>query len=252
MRILVFASFVFVSVGLQHCAGQEPLPERPATAPAGGAAPAASPDEDYKQKISYVLGMKFGSDLKQNEVVLDMASLVAGITDALQGAQPRYTNEQLAPSMQRFDQEMRQKAAARMQAAAAKNKREGDAFLAENRTKPGVQVTPSGLQYRVIQKGDGAMPTKNDVVKCHYRGTFVDGTEFDSSYQAGEPIEFEVTGVIQGWTEALQLMHVGDKWQLFIPSKLAYGEQGNPRIGPNETLIFEIELLDVTSGAPRQ
>jgi FKBP-type peptidyl-prolyl cis-trans isomerase len=150
--------------------------------------------------------------------------------------------------MMRFQQEMQQREQARMQAMQAmaeKNKRDGAAFLAENKTKPGVQVTPSGLQYRVIQKGEGPAPTANDTVQCHYRGTFLNGTEFDSSYRRGEPAEFPVTRVIPGWTEALQLMHVGDKWQLFIPSDLAYGPDGDRGIAPNETLLFEIELLGI-------
>lgn len=245
MRYFVLALLCMTFAESRFAIGQEPLPQQPGN-PAAATPPAQPPsDQAFQQMVSYTLGMNFGNNLKQNEIVVDLASLVAGITDALKEAKPKYTDEQLAPVMQRFQQEMQQKAQARMMAIGEKNKREGAAFLAENKTKPGVQVTPSGLQYRVIQKGDGPMPKETDTVRCHYRGTFLDGTEFDSSIRAGEPAEFAVTGVIPGWTEALQLMHVGDKWQLFIPSDLAYGERGNQGIGPNETLLFELELLEV-------
>jgi FKBP-type peptidyl-prolyl cis-trans isomerase FklB len=266
MRFLVFVLIILALATSQSVLGQEPLPAQPAvpaeTAPPAGELPAGQPpaadqspgagqapagdpagttpaDQNYRQMVSYTLGVNFANNLRQSEIVVDLASLVAGITDTLNDAPPKYTNVQLGPVMQRFQQEMQQKGLARMAAI----KRAGDAFLAENKTKPGVQVTPSGLQYRVIQKGDGPVPTANDTVRCHYRGTYIDGTEFDSSYRGGQPAEFPVTGVIAGWTEALQLMHVGDKWQLFIPSELAYGERGKEEIGPNEALIFEIELL---------
>ena len=238
MRCFALVALGLVGILSQIALTQEPLPEQPAAE-----LPAGTPEQDkaYREQVSYTLGMNFGKNLRQNDIVIDMAGLMAGIADALKGGEPKYTEEQLAPAMQRFQQEMRQKATARMQATAAK----GTAFLAENKAKPGVQVTPSGLQYRVIQKGEGAVPKAQDVVRCHYRGTFLDGTEFDSSYRGGEPAEFAVTEVIPGWTEALQLMHVGDKWQLFIPSDLAYGERGRDGIGPHETLLFELELLDV-------
>lgn len=238
MRLFVLIAIGLIGFASYLAQAEEPLPEQPAAE-----TPPAIPAQDktYREQVSYTLGLNFGRNLRQNEIVIDMAGLVAGITDALKGGEPRLSEEQCAPSMERFQQEMRQKAIARMQATAAK----GAAFLAENKTKPGVQVTDSGLQYRVIQKGEGAAPTAKDAVRCHYRGTFLDGTEFDSSYRGGEPAEFAVTEVIPGWTEALQLMHVGDKWQLFIPSDLAYGERGRDGIAPNETLIFELELLDV-------
>lgn len=238
MKNLACVALLLVVVTPRINRSQEQLPEQPATETPAAASDQAKADREL---VSYTLGLNFGQNLRQNEIVIDMKGLVAGITDALKGGEPRFSEEQCAPAMERFQKEMTQKAMARIQATAAK----GAAFLAENKTKPGVQTTPSGLQYRVIQKGEGAVPTAEDSVRCHYRGTFLDGTEFDSSYRRGEPAEFEVTGVIEGWTEALQLMHVGDKWQLFIPSDLAYGERGRDGIGPNETLLFELELLDV-------
>jgi FKBP-type peptidyl-prolyl cis-trans isomerase len=238
MKSLICLAIFLIVVTPRVNQSQEQLPEQPAAETPAAASDQAKADREL---VSYSLGLNFGRNLRQNEIVIDMKGLVAGITDALKGGEPRFSDEQCAPAMERFQQEMTQKAMARVKATAAK----GAAFLAENKAKPGVETTASGLQYRVIQKGKGAMPTAEDSVRCHYRGTFLDGTEFDSSYRRGEPAEFEVTGVIEGWTEALQLMHVGDKWQLFIPSELAYGEVGRDGIGPNETLLFELELLDV-------
>jgi len=218
---------------------------------------------DMKQKASYGVGLNIGRSMKAQGLSLDADVLARGIKDGLAGGKTLLTDEQLDAVMQEFQKEMLAKKAAADpalaqriaadEALAAKNQKEGAAFLAANKAKEGVQTTPSGLQYKVIKAGAGASPKDTDVVTTHYRGTLIDGTEFDSSYTRGEPATFPVTGVIPGWTEALKRMKVGDKWQLVIPAELAYG--ANPRpggpIGPNSTLIFDIELLGVQPAGPQ-
>lgn len=239
---------------------QNPPPQQPVTSqPRAEAPPAAAPGSlpappalaanapvDMKQ-VSYALGRQFGTNLKQNDISCDIASLVAGINDAITGAQSKYTDEQLGQTMRRFSQEMQQKNMTKMQQQLARNKKAEADFLARNKTQPGVQSTASGLQYKVIQPGKGASPTLADTVRCNYRGTLLDGTEFDNSQLHGGPAEFRVGEVIPGWTEALQKMKVGDKWQLFIPATLAYDMEpppGSP-IEPGSMLIFDIELLGI-------
>jgi FKBP-type peptidyl-prolyl cis-trans isomerase len=222
--------------------GQGGLPQ-PGAAPSQPGGAAADPAL-YRQQVSYMLGQNVGNDLRENQIDIDLESLIAGLTDGLKGNPAKWTDAQLDAARQKFAMEMRTKATNRVQQIAGDNVKQGQAFLAQNKQQPGVQSTASGLQYKVLQQGNGPTPTANDVVKCHYRGTFLDGTEFDSSY-GGEPAEFPVNGVIPGWTEALQLMKVGDKWQLFVPSDLAYGPEGRPGIEPNKLLVFEVELLGV-------
>jgi FKBP-type peptidyl-prolyl cis-trans isomerase len=200
------------------------------------------------QQVSYGIGQNMATQLRDSQIEgLDIESLLAGITDALTGAKPKWTDEQIRPSMMRFSQDMRQKAMARMTQQATKNKQAATTFLAQNAKREGVQTTTSGLQYRVLKQGDGASPMLKDTIRCHYRGTLLDGTEFDSTAQAGQPAEFQVgPPLIEGWIEALQKMHVGDKWQLFVPPQLAYGvEPPGPPIEPNSLLVFEIELLEI-------
>ncbi len=220
-------------------AGQAQPRQAPAAAPPAG-------DNQFRQQVSYALGRNFAMQLKESDVECDMQYLAAGIGDALSDAQPKWTDEQLDAVMQRFVQEMREKAASRMQSEAVKNQKEADQFLAQNAKREGVQSTPSGLQYRVISSGNGPSPTLGDTVKCNYRGTLLNGTEFDASAKRGGPATFPVDGVIPGWTEALQTMKVGDKWQLFIPPKLAYGMNppGRP-IEANSLLVFDIELVEI-------
>lgn len=192
-----------------------------------------------------MLGQNVGRDLRQNEIQCDIQSFMAGVTDALSGAQPKWTEAQLTACRSQFENEMRQKMMSRMQSAGDKNQKEQTAFLAQNAQAEGVQSTPSGLQFKVLKQGTGATPGLTDNVSVHYRGTLLNGTEFDSSY-GGEPARFPVNRVIPGWTEALQKMKVGDKWQLFVPSELAYrDEPPGPPIEPNSMLIFEVELLGV-------
>jgi FKBP-type peptidyl-prolyl cis-trans isomerase FklB len=229
-------------------AGSQPPPAAPGAArvtPIGQQS--RQDDATYRAQYSYALGRNFAMNLQENRIECDFESLVAGIKETLSGAQqPRYSEQQLDACLQRFGREMQQKEMSRMQQEVAKNQAEEAKFLAQNGKQQGVQTTPSGLQYRVLQQGQGASPTINDIVKCNYRGTLLNGTEFDSSARQGGPAEFPVERVIPGWTEALQKMHVGDKWQLFVPAKLAYDMRppGAP-IEAGSMLVFEIELLDI-------
>jgi FKBP-type peptidyl-prolyl cis-trans isomerase len=201
-----------------------------------------------KDKFSYALGMNLGTNLHKQSVPVDPNILLRGLKDALAGGKTALTEEQARAALMEVQNEMRKKQQAEMQAAGEANKKEGDAFLAANKAKEGVVTLPSGLQYKILTQGTGPKPTATDSVVCNYRGTLINGTEFDSSYKRGEPATFPVSGVIKGWTEALQLMPVGSKWQLFVPSDLAYGERSpGPEIAPDSTLIFEVELLSIQS-----
>lgn len=202
--------------------------------------------KDTKDKVSYSIGLDIGTTFKKQKMELNADALVAGLRDALGGAKPLLSDDEVRQVMMQFSKDMREKTAAANKDAAEKNTQEGEKFLAENKTKPGVKTTASGLQYKVEKEGNGQAPKETDTVVVNYRGTLIDGTEFDSSYKRGEPATFPVNRVIKGWTEALQLMKPGSKYQLFIPSGLAYGERGaGGDIGPNAMLIFEVELLSV-------
>jgi FKBP-type peptidyl-prolyl cis-trans isomerase FklB len=208
-----------------------------------------------KAKASYAIGMNIGKNLKKDSVEVDPAVLYRALRDAYTGNKLLLTDEEAKAALLALQTEVRAKEEAKTKAAAVENKKTGDAFLAANKTKEGVVTLPSGLQYKIIKEGDGPKPTAEDTVLCHYRGTLVDNTEFDSSYKRGEPLKIPVGGVIKGWTEAIQLMPVGSKWQLFIPSNLAYGERGAPGspIGPNSALVFEVELISIEpKAAPKE
>jgi FKBP-type peptidyl-prolyl cis-trans isomerase FklB len=197
--------------------------------------------KDQKDKVSYSIGMQIGFNLGRQKVDINPDILAAGIKDAIAG-KPQLTADQVKDIMAQFEKDMEQK----QKELGEKNKTEGAKYLEENKKKSGVKTTASGLQYKVIKDGTGTQPKATDMVTVNYRGTLIDGTEFDSSYKRGQPATFPVNGVIKGWTEALQLMKQGSKYQLFIPSTLAYGERAmGPDIGPNSTLIFEVELQDV-------
>ncbi len=211
-----------------------------------GSVPAQDKPEPMtpKQKTSYAIGLDIASTLKRQEIELDAKSLATGISDGLTG-KPALTAEEQKAVLLDLQKTLMAKATETQKAAGEKNQKAGEAFLAANAKKDGVKTTASGLQYKVIKSGTGPSPKATDTVKVHYQGTLVDGTVFDSSIERGEPATFPVKGVIPGWTEALQLMKVGDKWQLFIPAKLAYGEDGPDPIGPNSSLIFDVELLSI-------
>ena len=202
--------------------------------------------KSQKDKISYIIGLDIGNNLKRQGADIDLDTLLRGMKDALSGNKPLLSEDEMREVTTAFRQEMAKKQAEETKKLAEKNKKEGEAFLEENKKKEGVKTLPSGLQYKVITEGSGKSPTESDTVTVNYRGTFVDGTEFDSSYKRGEPATFPVKGVIAGWVEALPLMKEGAKWQLFIPPGLAYGETGaGNAIGPNATLIFEVELISI-------
>ncbi len=269
MRFIKTAIYSLLLVSYSGLALAQPNPTSPAAKPEAaaqpaivqsnptlaGAKPAAAPAATTNQKASYVIGYQFGVRLRNDNVaeVLDINHITAGIADAMKSAELRFSQQELEQAMALFAEQMRRRMAAqqaaeakKMKPIAEKNSGIGTAFLAANSKKEGVRVLPSGLQYKVIKSGTGATPKATDTVTTHYAGRLINGTEFDSSYKRGKPASFPVNGVIAGWTEALQLMKVGDKWQLFIPSDLAYGTRGSrPSIGPNETLIFEIELLGI-------
>lgn len=202
--------------------------------------------KDDKDKVSYSIGLDIGNTFKKQSMDINLDLLMAGLKDAINGNKPVMTEEQIKETMTAFSKSMVEKQQSASKEIAAKNEAAGAKFLAENKAKQGVKTTPSGLQYKVITEGSGTSPKETDTVVTQYRGTLIDGKEFDSSYKRNEPTTFPVNRVIKGWTEALQMMKPGAKYQLFIPANLAYGERGaGADIGPNETLIFEIELLSV-------
>lgn len=199
-----------------------------------------------KDKESYAIGMNIGATMRRQSVDVDPTILARGLKDALAGGKTLLTEDEAKAVMTSLQAQVRKTQEEKAQVAADTNKKEGDAFLADNKTKEGVVALPSGLQYKVLTEGTGPKPTANDSVVCNYRGTLLNGTEFDSSYKHGQPITIPVARVIKGWSEALQLMPVGSKWQLFIPPDLAYGPRGAGNdIGPNATIVFEVELLSI-------
>lgn len=204
--------------------------------------------KDQRDKAGYSIGANIGSGLKQDAVDVNIDALVAGLKDSFAGGPAQLTPEQQREALATFQKEMTEKATAERKAAGEKARKEGDDFLAANKAKDGVKALPSGLQYKVLSEGNGAQPKPTDQVTVNYRGTLVDGTEFDSSYKRGEPVTIGVSEVIKGWSEALPLMKTGAKWQLFVPATLAYGEHGAGReIPPHAALIFEVELVGVKS-----
>jgi len=217
---------------------------------AAKSATAATALTTRKQKFSYALGMNIGgglgTNLKKQSVEVDPALVAQGLKDSLAGTKTRLTDDEAKAVLTEVQNEVRKQAQEKAAEAGVANKKEGEAFLAANKGKEGVVTLPSGLQYKILTAGTGPKPTSSDTVVCNYKGTLIDGKEFDSSYKRGQPATFGVGQVIKGWTEALQLMPVGSKWQLFIPSSLAYGERGaGADIGPDATLVFEVELLSI-------
>lgn len=198
-----------------------------------------------KDKASYAIGLNMGQQMRKDSVDIDPSILLRGMKDGLAGGKTLMTDDDVKAAMDALRADLRAKQEAKLQQEAVDNKKAGEDFLAENKTKDGVVTLPSGLQYKVLVAGTGPKPTPADTVVCNYKGSFLNNTEFDSSYKRGKPSTFPVTGIVKGWTEALQLMPVGSKWQLFIPPDLAYGERGRPGIGPNSTLVFEVELVSI-------
>ncbi len=226
--------------------------QAPAANPPKASSPTTSSSElkSQKDKLSYAVGMSIGENLaksfQRDDIEIDSAILLRGMKDALNGEKLLLSDEEAKNVITTVQKEAREKQEAKMKAAGEQNKKEGEAFLAANKSKEGVVTLPSGVQYKVEKQGDGAKPLASDTVECNYRGTLIDGKEFDSSYKRGKPATFPVSGVIKGWTEVLQVMPVGSKYQVFIPADFAYGARGAGNdIGPNATLIFEIELLSI-------
>jgi len=274
MRNQIIAVFILFAASFSFCgissAQQSPSPStgspKPPAAtttqkpPAAKTTTAAKPAQPLlttdREKESYALGMNIGRGLKNQSVDIDPAILLRGLKDTMAAnGKPLLTDQEAMDELKKLQADAQQKQQAKMKEEGEKNASLGTAFLEANKTKQGVHVLPDGLQYKVITEGSGPKPTASDTVVCQYRGTLIDGTEFDSSVKHGGPATFQVSRIIKGWTEALQLMPVGSKWELYIPPSLAYGDRGAPGspIGPNSTLIFEVELQAIkppTAAAP--
>ncbi|HEY3932237.1 MAG TPA: FKBP-type peptidyl-prolyl cis-trans isomerase [Verrucomicrobiae bacterium] len=205
---------------------------------------------DTQSRSSYAIGMMMGERWKQQGIDLNNEVFLRGLEDAEAGTNTLMTEKEMGDTLNQFQQTLMAKQKQMREEMGEKNKAEGSAFLAANKNNPGVVTLPDGLQYKIITEGTGKIPAPDDIVTVNYRGTFVDGKEFDSSAKTGHPVQFPANHVIPGWTEALTKMKVGSKWELFIPPVLAYGEQGGRTIPPNATLIFEVELLDVKAAPP--
>jgi len=202
--------------------------------------------DDQTSKASYSIGVQFGTQILKVKEMIDKEVIMQGFSDSFAGKELKLTPDEMKTTMMAFQETMKQRQKAKMEELAKSGKIEGEKFLAENKAKEGVKTTASGLQYKILKAGDGATPAATDTVITHYTGSLITGKVFDSSYKRNSPATFPVNGVIKGWTEALQLMKVGAKWQLFIPAELAYGDRGAGKsIGPNQVLIFELELLEI-------
>jgi len=231
-RVLVAVAVVAMALALASCGGDSVAPKKQLTT--------------FEERSSYAIGQNVGGSLKGTNMTIDIPAFVQGVRDTLEGRKPLLTAEEAMAVMQEFSQKARDAEMKKREEQSAKNIEEGKAFLETNKARTGVVTTASGLQYEVITQGTGPKPKPTDRVSVHYRGTLIDGTEFDSSYTRGQPATFQLDAVIPGWTEALQLMPVGSKYKVFLPSEIAYGERGaGGQIGPNATLIFEIELLSI-------
>jgi FKBP-type peptidyl-prolyl cis-trans isomerase FklB len=202
---------------------------------------------DTKDKVGYSIGLNMGQDFAKRELEIGVDAFVQGLKDGLAGTEPKMTEEQRKEALVQLGEEMKAKQEAQVKEQTEKNKKEGAEFLAANAKKEGVKVLESGLQYKVIKEGEGEKPAAEDTVTVNYKGSVIDGTVFDSTEKRGQPATFALNQVIKGWTEALQLMKAGSKWMIFLPPELAYGPRGaGPVIGPEATLIFEVELLSIT------
>lgn len=244
LALLTASSLFLAACGSDKAATPETKTAESAEATTDGASnPALG---SLEQKLSYIVGTNLAGQFKRDELTLDVKAFTMAVNDVVAGTESRLSQEQIQEAVATVQQQAQEKQLLAQQAISDKNKADGLAYLEANAKKEGVVVTESGLQYKEVVSGDGEMPTSDKTVVVHYSGTLTDGTEFDSSYKRGEPAEFPVTGVIKGWVEALQLMNVGDKFELTIPSDLAYGAKGSgPTIGADATLLFEVELIEI-------
>ncbi len=201
--------------------------------------------ENEEQKVSYSFGLVLGKRMQNDLPELNVDVFMQGVKDAIQNKAPLLTDDQVGDVLAKFQRDMQQQQMEQVQQVSEENQKIGKEFLAKNKNKEGVVTLESGLQYKVLKEGKGPQPKASDVVKVHYTGSLINGEVFDSSIERGQPVTFPLNGVIAGWTEALQLMPTGSKWQLYIPSDLAYGANGNRSIGPNETLLFDVELIGI-------
>jgi FKBP-type peptidyl-prolyl cis-trans isomerase FklB len=256
ITLLLFAAASVLPQGIaqQQTPPTKTQPTAPAKPQQGTAAKPRTPAtksqpltlKTQKDKVSYAMGMNFGTGFRKQSIDIDPTILARGLRDALSNGKTLLTEDEARVVLTQLQTDLRAKQQEAAQQAGEANKKQGLAFLEANKSKDGVVALPSGLQYKVLQEGTGPKPAATDQVVCNYRGTLLDGTEFDSSYKRGQPATFPVSGVIKGWTEALQLMPVGSKWQIFVPAELAYAERGaGPQIGPNATLVFEVELISI-------
>jgi FKBP-type peptidyl-prolyl cis-trans isomerase FklB len=247
----IFIAFLCACATLSAGFAQQTPPSNPPAASAkpgqsSSAAAQSSSNLNQKDKFSYALGMNLGTNLHKTNVEVNPDMVLQGLKDSLAGSKTLITEDEGRAAIMEVQNQVRKQLQEKAQKEGEENQKAGEAFLAANKSKEGVVTLPSGLQYKVLQGGVGPKPTASDSVVCNYKGTLINGTEFDSSAKHGGPATFPVSGVIKGWTEALQLMPVGSKWQLFVPPQLAYGERGaGGDIGPNETLIFEVELVSI-------
>ncbi len=203
--------------------------------------------ESLEDRASYGIGLNLGRNMLNQGVAINVDFIAQGLRDAVAGSTALLNEEEIQTALQELQQRVQQEQQVKFAAMAESNMKDGEAFLTANAGKEGVVGRPSGLQYKVVTEGDGPMPSTSDTVRVHYEGRLIDGTVFDSSIQRGTPAEFAINGVIQGWVEALPLMKVGSKWQLYIPSELAYKDRGQGKIGPNSVLIFDVELLEIVA-----
>ena len=258
-RLCAFALTISVVFSIASAAQTTATHAKPKTAATAakkpvaktGAAATAKPASKLalttpREKASYALGYNLGRNLKGQMVDVDPAIVTQAIKDAYDGVPSKMTEDEIRAALSELQMDTRAKLEERSKEVSAENEKAGAAFLAANKTKPGVVTLPSGLEYKIITQGSGPKPSASDTVVCNYRGTLIDGQEFDSSAKHGQAATFPVSGVIKGWTEALQLMPVGSKWELYVPASLAYGDRGaGPTIAPGSTLVFEVELLSI-------
>ncbi len=253
-KLVTFAAVLLAAAAMTAGAqtGQPAQQPAAAQAPQPAAPPAAGKPESLQDRASYLIGFNLGLQLRNNDVKVTESLIVKGLQDAIAGTPSVLSQAEMTETMQTFQQQVQQQQEAKRKAAGDKNKAEGEAFLAKNKERKEVKTTASGLQYEVLTEGTGPSPKATDTVTVHYKGTSIDGTVFDSSYPRGEPATFPLNRVIPGWSEGVQLMKVGSKYKFYVPAALGYGEQGAPGgvIGPNETLIFEVELLSIGQPEP--